>query len=87
MCIRDRSTASELLDNEQLWERGFYQKINDPQTGLEVVYPGAPYKMSESGWRLVTSAPQIGQHNNQVFCDELGLSEPELQELIRAGIV
>ena len=81
------STASELLDNEQLWERGFYQKINDSQTGLEVVYPGAPYKMSESGWRLVTSAPQIGQHNNQVFCDELGLSKPELQELIRVGIV
>jgi crotonobetainyl-CoA:carnitine CoA-transferase CaiB-like acyl-CoA transferase len=81
------STASELLDNEQLWERGFYQTINDPQTGSEVVYPGAPYKMSESGWRLVRSAPQIGQHNNQVYCDELGLSEPEVQELIRVGIV
>ena len=81
------STASELLDNEQLWERGFYQTINDPQTGSEVVYPGAPYKMSESGWRLVRSAPQIGQHNNEVYCAELGCSAPEVQELIRVGIV
>ena len=81
------STASELLDNEQLWDRGFYQKITDPQAGSEIVYPGSPYKMSEDGWRLESSAPQVGQHNNQVYCDELGLSTDELQELIRAGVV
>ena len=81
------STASELLHNEQLWDRGFYQKTADPQTGLEVVYPGAPYKMSEPAWCLASSAPEVGQHNNQVYCDELGLSEGELKELIRVGIV
>ncbi len=81
------TTASELLDSEQLWDRGFYQKIIDPQTGAEVVYPGAPYKMSESGWRLESSAPQVGQHNRQIYCEELGLSASDLQELIRAGVV
>ena len=81
------STASELLDSEQLWDRGFYQKIADPQTGSEIVYPGAPYKMSESGWRLESSAPQVGEHNSEVYCDELGLSADELQELLKAGVV
>lgn len=81
------STASELLDSEQLWDRGFYQRVTDPGTGSEIVYPGAPYKMSESGWRLESSAPQIGQHNNQVYCDELGLSAAELEELTRSGVI
>ena len=77
------TTAAELLDNEQLWERGFYQ-----EAGVEkMVYPGAPYKLSESGWRLISQAPRVGQHNNQVYCDELGLSAAELQELISAGVV
>ena len=67
--------------------RDSYQKTADPQTGLEVVYPGAPYKLSEPAWCLASSAPEVGQHNNQVYCDELGLSEGELKELIRVGIV
>ena len=81
------STALELLDNEQLWDRGFYQKIVDPHTALEVIYPGAPYKMSELGWRLVSQAPEVGQHNNEIYCGELGLSDDELQESINAGII
>ena len=81
------STAVELLDNEQLWDRGFYQKVADPQTGSEVVYPGAPYKTSESGWLLGSTAPEVGQHNNQVYCEELGLSAEELQKLTSGGVI
>ena len=77
------TTAAELLDNEQLWERGFYQEIG----AEKIVYPGAPYKLSESGWQLISQAPQVGEHNNQVYCDELGLSAAELQGLISAGVV
>jgi len=52
-----------------------------------MVYPGAPYKLSESEWRFSSPAPKVGQHNMQVYCDELGLSTDELQELIKAGTV
>jgi len=78
------TTAAELLDNEQLWERGFY---SIPDGEEKLVYPGAPYKLSESGWQLTSTAPQVGQHNNQVYCEELGLSAKELQDLIKAGVV
>ncbi len=78
------TTSAELLDNEQLWERGFY---SIPTGGENLVYPGAPYKLSESGWQLVSEAPQVGQHNSQVYCEELGLSADELQGLIKAGVV
>ncbi len=81
------ATANELLDNEQLWDRGFFFEVEDRQNGGKVVYPGAPYKLSESGWRFVSSAPQVGQHNRQVYCDELGLSEEELQDLAKVGTI
>ncbi len=81
------ATAAELLDNEQLWDRGFFFEVDDPQNGGKMVYPGAPYKLSESEWRYSSPAPKVGQHNMQVYCDELGLSTDELQELIKAGTV
>ena len=80
-------TAAELLENEQLWDRGFYQEVDDADSGLKMVYPGAPYKMSESGWRPSKVAPRVGQHNKQVYCEELGLSHEELQELTEAGVL
>ena len=84
------STAAELLGFEQHWERGFYSIPSDgsnPTDGQKLVYPGAPYKMSENGWRLNSLSPEIGQHNWQVFCEELGLTAEELQALIKTGVV
>lgn len=84
------STAAELLGFEQHWERGFYSIPSDgsnPTEGQKLVYPGAPYKMSENGWRLNSLSPEIGQHNWQVFCEELGLTAEELQALIKTGVV
>ena len=78
------TTADELLDMEQHWERGFYLV---PPGEEELVYPGSPYKMSENGWRLNSLAPGIGQHNHQIFCEELGLSAEDLQALILDGVV
>ena len=78
------TTADELLDMEQHWERGFYLV---PPGEEELVYPGSPYKMSENGWRLNSLAPGIGQHNHQIFCEELGLSAEDLRALILDGVV
>ena len=81
------STAAELLDNQQLWDRGFYREMPEQSIDKKLVYPGAPYKMSESGWRLFSTAPWVGQHNQQVYCEVLGLSQEELQELTAAGVI
>ena len=81
------TTAGELLDIEQLWARGFYQEVTDRESGIKMVYPGAPYKLSESGWQLTTTAPQAGQHNRQVYCQELRLSDEEFEALIASGVI
>jgi len=84
------ATAGEVLENVQLWERGFFIKSQAPAApGQEngLVYPGAPYRMSDSAWRLENPAPSVGQHNVEILCGELGLSRRELEDLAASGIV
>lgn len=73
--------AHALFPNPQLAHREFFQSIVHPRTG-ETRYPGWPMKFSE-----LTRAshrrppPTLGQHNDEVLGDELGLSDDELARL------
>src|SRR5260370_15595651 len=44
---------------------------------LETFYPGEAAIYNGSPWRISQRAPLIGEHNTQIFCDELGLSRGE----------
>ena len=52
-----------------------------------MVYPGAPYKLSESPWQLIHQAPQAGQHNNEIYGGDLDLSQDELNALAAQGVI
>jgi crotonobetainyl-CoA:carnitine CoA-transferase CaiB-like acyl-CoA transferase len=32
-------------------------------------------------------APEIGAHNKEIYCERLGLSEEDLAELQKAGVI
>ncbi len=81
------ATPEEVAANAQLWDRGFFIKVDSPRHGTTLVYPGAPYKMSESPWQLRNAAPSIGQHNSEVYGGELGLSIGDLETLVSAGAI
>ena len=81
------ATPEEVAANPQLWDRGFFIKVDSPRHGTTLVYPGAPYKLSETPWRLRNTAPSIGQHNAEVYCGELGLSTGDLEVLVSAGAI
>ena len=36
---------------------------------------------------MPTGAPRLGEHNREVWCDLVGLSDAELAELIELGVV
>ena len=81
------ATPAELLDNPQLRGRDFFVHAEHPEFAEGFTYPGAPYRLSRSPWRLRETAPRIGQHNAQVYGDELGLSGEEIARLSRAGVI
>ena len=77
----------EVLDNPHLQERGFFVQAEHPEFGATFTYPGAPYKLPRSPWKLRSTAPRVGQHNNEVYQKELGLSDEELALLTSVGAV
>ena len=79
--------ADEILENEQLWDRGYFIEAASPGQGEKMVYPGAPYKLSESPWQLIHRAPKVGQHNNEIYGGDLDLSQDELDALAAQGVI
>ena len=79
-------TFDEVLEDPQLSSRDYFQEVQHPEAG-GYRYPGPPYRLSESPCRVVRPAPRLGQHNEEIFCGELGLGSEEVDELIRTGII
>ncbi len=78
--------ASELYENPQFRHRGYFAEIDHPVAG-KAEYPGAPFDMSLTPWSVESSAPTVGQHNVEVYVDEMGMSHEELGQLVEAGVV
>lgn len=78
---------SEIMDNPQLRDRGFFVEAKHTEFGESFMYPGAPYRLSRSPWQLRSTAPGVGEHNTQVYGDELGLSVQEIERLNSAGVI
>lgn len=59
------SRVSDLVEDEQLAYRGFFQAVEDPRFEKPVDFPGAPYRLSEDVW-AIRPAPELGQDNDLV---------------------
>jgi len=80
------NSPEDLLKNVQLKAREYFVEVDHPETG-KVTYPGAPFKMSETSWKIRQPAPLLGQHNEEIYCDLLGYTKEELVKLREGGII
>ena len=78
-------TLQDLLESAQLQARGYFREIDHPKAG-HLTYPGPPFRLSDVPWRE-GRAPMLGEHNQEIFCAELGLSHPDLARLRAAGVI
>lgn len=81
------SDSKDLVENPQLAHREFWVKVEHPELGEAITYPGAFAKLSEAPWRVWRRPPLIGEHNEEVYVGELGLSKETLVELRQAGVI
>jgi crotonobetainyl-CoA:carnitine CoA-transferase CaiB-like acyl-CoA transferase len=77
--------AAELHENPQFKHREYFAEVDHPVAG-KANYPGAPFGMSKTPWSVNGPAPTLGQHNIEVYVDQLGLSKEELGQLVAAGV-
>jgi len=81
------TTMSEVIDSEQLRAREYFQELPHPELGRAIRYPGPFVKFSESPIKYRRRPPSVGEHNREIYCDELGMSESTVAELSKRGII
>jgi crotonobetainyl-CoA:carnitine CoA-transferase CaiB-like acyl-CoA transferase len=53
----------------------------------DVRVDGIPAHLSATDWRIDHGAPLLGQHNREVFCGLLGLTDEEFAALEDGGVL
>lgn len=81
------NTVEEVYNSPQLAAREYFIKLNHPELGESITYPGAPVKMSEAQYRINRRAPLIGEHNQEIYQGELGFSAEDVARLKGASII
>ena len=79
-------TAPEVLANPHLRERNFFLEIEHPDAGT-LTYPGLPFRLTGTPHGEARPAPRLGEHNEEILCDVLGLQREELTNLRNMGTV
>jgi len=79
-------SAEELYKDPHLKERGLYVEMEHAETGKEVLL-GPPWKLSETPAKVTSAAPLLGQHNQYVFGEILGMSDEEIEMLMREEVI
>ena len=77
----------QLLEDEHLKDRGFWKMVEHPELGRSFLYPGEAAIYNGTPWRISRRAPLVGEHNVEIFCDELGLTQGELTMLAENRVV
>ncbi|TMB67944.1 MAG: hypothetical protein E6J43_07480 [Chloroflexi bacterium] len=78
-------TIGDLLESEQLRSRDYFQRVEHPAAG-KLTLPGAPFRMSGVD-TSAGRAPLLGEHNEALYCDEIGFSPRDLGRLRAAEVI
>jgi len=76
-------SPDEAFEDPHFKSRGFQVEMDQPQLGRKVLYPGAPYALPSSPWKLSRVAPKLGEHTYEVLA-EAGI---DAEELRRSGAI
>jgi crotonobetainyl-CoA:carnitine CoA-transferase CaiB-like acyl-CoA transferase len=80
-------TGRELLRDAQLEARGWWEEAGAPEVGEAHRFVTAPWRLSASPFRPSTPAPLLGEHNDRVYREMLGLGDEEYAALQTAGVI
>jgi crotonobetainyl-CoA:carnitine CoA-transferase CaiB-like acyl-CoA transferase len=78
---------SNVMESDQLIEREFWCEQGYPEFGTPIKVPGFLFLSEEATSRAHSTAPRIGEHNEQIYGNELGLSKRDMAELKKAKVI
>ncbi len=77
---------AETLAEPHWWERGAFQKVQDPDYG-ELLLQAPPWKMSRTPPRIKWACRPVGADNDEVYLGYLGLGKERLRTLRADGVL
>ncbi|MFC1991878.1 CaiB/BaiF CoA transferase family protein [Chloroflexota bacterium] len=81
-------TAEDQLDYDpQLKDRHFFWELDFPGMGKYRSPVGANFLLSKTPYELRRSPSVLGEHNDYVFKELLGLSDEEITELVKERVI
>jgi crotonobetainyl-CoA:carnitine CoA-transferase CaiB-like acyl-CoA transferase len=78
--------VADLMEDPHLVSRGYMQFLSRAFVG-EQPHPSAPWRFGDAPIRISSSAPTLGQHNQDILGGLLGLSNGQIASLSRDGII
>ena len=79
-------SIADIFADPHIAARDNLVQIDDPNVG-PVTVP-APYpRLSHAAGRIYNPAPAVGDHNEEIFQDLLGLSDIEIEKLSDIGVI
>ncbi|MGB7724878.1 MAG: CoA transferase [Dehalococcoidales bacterium] len=79
-------TAKDMLSDRQMAARGFFVEADHPEIG-KLQYPGVPYRFSGIPKEQPSTAPLLGQNNEEILCGGLGYTKKDLVKFREAGVI
>jgi len=73
-------TPADLVESRHLREREYWIRVQHEDLGESFIYPGPPFRLSQTPWKQRGRAPHIGEHNAEIY-EEIGLSPQDLRRL------
>lgn len=79
-------SVADLFSCPQLAHRQQWRKLDHPELG-SYEYEAPPFILSETPAELHRPSPLLGEHNDYVFGEVVGLSREEIQQLKEEGVI
>ncbi len=81
------ATVADIYRNPQLQARKFWQDVADPVSDKTLKYPGGFAVINGERLQIRRPAPCVGEHNGEIYEDELGLTEHEIEEMRAEAVI
>jgi crotonobetainyl-CoA:carnitine CoA-transferase CaiB-like acyl-CoA transferase len=77
----------QVAGDEQFASRNYWKELNHSELEATLTYPRFTYLSTEGENEVRFRGPLIGEHNNEIYGQELGFSEETIASLREQGIL
>ena len=75
---------AELIEQPHVWQNGYLTEVEHPRLGRKITF-GNPVIFHNTPATVPATAPELGEHTEEVLVKELGFSKEEAEDFANQG--